>query len=146
MVNLAQMVGYVSNFGGITKFEQIGEEIEVLTQRVTQIALKMVTMGDFTIVDRLNGQIFPDILGKLLTPQACRLIYLQTETSLIDAYKVLICEAQKAEFPVDLQPNPLLNTRLQFVQTIILKAFWKPTPITISRDMIELLLMDTTLA
>ena len=66
---------YISNFGGITKFEPISTEVETLTQRVTQIALKMVTMRDFTIIDRFNGQIFPEILTKLLTTKACQLIY-----------------------------------------------------------------------
>ena len=82
----------------------------------------------------------------MLTSSACHVIYSQGEASLIDAYTVLISNAQQQEFPENPFPNPLLKSRLQFVQTIILKALEKPVESNVSRDTIELILMDMTFA
>ena len=89
------MIGLISNFGGLPKFESISTELEVLAQRVTIIALKMVTKGDYTIIDRLNIAIVPRVATSLLSQWSYRVIFNQAQSCLIDAYKVLISDAQK---------------------------------------------------
>ena len=106
------MIGLISNFGGLPKFESISTELEVLAQRVTIIAMKMVTKGDYTIIDRLNIAIVPGVTASLLSQWSYSVIFNQAQSCLVDAYKVLISDAQKAEFPQDSFSNPLLKTRL----------------------------------
>ena len=77
VANLAQMIGLISNLSGLSKFDQISTEVEVLTQRVTIIAVKMVTQGDYTIIDRLNVMIVPGVVTGLLSTESYSVIYMQ---------------------------------------------------------------------
>ena len=38
-MNLAQIIGFISKVGGLTKFEDIADQIKIMVRRVVQIGL-----------------------------------------------------------------------------------------------------------
>ena len=58
MINLAKIIGFISKVGGLTKFTQIADQVQLLVRRVVQISLCLTKINDFSLIDMLNGSIY----------------------------------------------------------------------------------------
>ena len=77
--NLVQIIGYISRTGGLTKFEQIKDQIKRMARRVVQSALCMTKINDFSLIDRLNGAIYTKVHSEFLSGEQCQLIFNQSQ-------------------------------------------------------------------
>ena len=58
LINLAKIIGFISKVGGLTKFTQIADQVQLLVRRVVQISLCLTKINDFSLIDMLNGSIY----------------------------------------------------------------------------------------